>query len=149
MEFGRLHVVRPILIALAFLYESPSFGSVGKACRTLLEQLPEFVHMERPAALRIFSAFVGDSADPHEQLQDAIVNYKGAARRPDFAVSTVHRSKGFAFDNVLISNVSETHFPDNRYGRRLLYVALSRCSKSLTILVPAAGASGLITRSAS
>lgn len=144
LDFGRQHVVRPILHALRILYASPTFEGVGKACRTLLEHPPEFVNVERPAALRILSALVRTSTDPYEHLQEAITSYKAVARRPDFAVSTVHRAKGFQFDHVLISNVSDTHFPDNNYGRCLLYVAISRCSRSLTLLSPTVGATRLL-----
>ena len=57
----------------------------------------------------------------------------------DIVVATVHRSKGRQFEHVLISNVSVTHFPDDDEGRRLLYVAISRCRRSLVILVPSEG----------
>lgn len=144
LNFGRQHVVRPILDSLQCLYSSPTFEGVARGCRMLLERAPEFLKIERPAALRILSALGGSSADPYEQLQEAIVKYKAVSRRPDFAVSTVHRAKGFQFDHVLVSNVSETHFPDNDYGRRLLYVAISRCCRSLALLMPATGATRLV-----
>lgn len=144
LEFGRPHTVWTILDALQFLYTSPTFEGVGEACRKLLECPPAFLNIEKPAALRVLSALMTSSADQYEQLQEAVTNYKAVARRPDFAVSTVHRAKGFEFDHVLVSNVSESHFPDDDYGRRLLYVAISRCSRSLTFLTPACGASRLL-----
>ena len=144
LDFGRPHAVRPILDSLQYLYWSPTFEGVGRTCRTLLERPPEFLKIEKPAALRILSTIVKPAADPYEQLQEAIVNYKAVSRRPDFTVSTFHRAKGFQFDHVLVSNVSETHFPADDYGRRLLYVAISRCCRSLALLTPAAGVTRLL-----
>jgi superfamily I DNA/RNA helicase len=144
LDFGRSHAVRPILDSLQCVYSSPTLEGVGRACRILLEHPPEFLKMEKPAALRILSSLVKPLADPYEQLQEAIGHYKTVSRRPNFAVSTVHRAKGFQFDHVLVSNVSETHFPDDDYGRRLFYVAISRCSRSLALLIPATGATRLL-----
>ncbi|MGA8475872.1 MAG: UvrD-helicase domain-containing protein [Candidatus Cybelea sp.] len=141
---GRQHLVRPVLDILAAFYAEPTFHSVGKVCRLLLEKTPGFLHIEKPAAFRILSAIAGTSADAYDEFQDIVQSYKAVSRRPDFAVSTVHRAKGFQFEHVLVSNVSSSHFPDDDRGRRLLYVAISRCMRSLTILLPQQGASPLL-----
>jgi superfamily I DNA/RNA helicase len=128
------------------VYELPNVFGAAKFCRLLLAQTPPFLRVLRPAALRIFSALIPGPNDAYDQLQDAVVSYKLAIQLEDVVVATVHRSKGHQFEHVLISNVSGTHFPDDEEGRRLLYVALSRCRRSLTILVPAHGRSPLIAQ---
>lgn len=141
---GRQHVVRPVIEILQLFYATPTFSSVARACRALLEAPPAFLRIERPAAFRILCALLGKDAVPDEALQDAVQAYKAATRRPDFAVSTIHRAKGLQFDHVLLSNVSSSHFSDDVRGRRLLYVAISRCRRSLTIVLPEQNASALV-----
>ncbi|MHB8698683.1 MAG: UvrD-helicase domain-containing protein [Sulfuricaulis sp.] len=55
---------------------------------------------------------------------------------PDKAISTVHKAKGLERESVLILPCDNMHFPDNNAKRRLLYVALSRATNSLAIVLP-------------
>lgn len=144
IDYGRPHTVKPILDALSVLYESPDIFGAARVCRVLVAQMPPFLHVLRPAALRILSAILPGPNDPYDQLQDAVAGYKLTIQMADVVVATVHRSKGHEFEHVLISNVSVTHFPDDDDGRRLLYVAISRCRRSLVILVPSEGRSSLV-----
>lgn len=144
LNLGRQHTVMPLLVQLQILYEHPSIDGVAQLARGVLAECPAFLTFHRPAAFCILSAITSSGADPYDQLQESMVNYKSVTRRPNFAVGTVQRIKGLEYDHVLVFNVSKTHFKDDDYGRKLLYIAISRCRTSLTILVPETGRSPLI-----
>ncbi len=55
---------------------------------------------------------------------------------PSKVISTVHKAKGLEKENVLIVPCDRKLFGDSDYKRRLLYVALSRATKSLALVVP-------------
>ena len=55
---------------------------------------------------------------------------------PAKAVSTVHKAKGLEKESVLLLPCDKSHFAATEYKRRLLYVAISRASKCLAIVVP-------------
>lgn len=55
---------------------------------------------------------------------------------PGQAISTVHKAKGLERPNVLLLPCDKTHFPDTPKSRRVLYVAISRATKHLTLVVP-------------
>lgn len=141
---GRRHEVSPLIEHLELIYKCPTVVGVGGAARAILANTPAWLRIDRPAALRILGTIIAAKNEIHEQLHEVITEYKAAAENPEFAVSTVHRSKGLEYDHVLVSNVSSSHFPDDDAGRRLLYVAISRCRRSLRLLVPADAPSRLV-----
>ena len=55
---------------------------------------------------------------------------------PNRVISTVHKAKGLESDRVVILPVDAKHFRDSEKDRCVLYVALSRAKKSLTLVVP-------------
>ena len=55
---------------------------------------------------------------------------------PMKAISTIHKAKGLERSDVLIMPCDAKHFPNNVAGRRRLYVAMSRASARLTLVVP-------------
>jgi DNA helicase-2/ATP-dependent DNA helicase PcrA len=55
---------------------------------------------------------------------------------PAKAISTVHKAKGLERERVVLLPCDKTHFAATEYKRRLLYVALSRATKTLAIVVP-------------
>lgn len=55
---------------------------------------------------------------------------------PAKAISTVHKAKGLERERVVLLPCDRHHFAATEYKRRLLYVALSRATKSLAIVVP-------------
>jgi superfamily I DNA/RNA helicase len=59
-------------------------------------------------------------------------------------VMTAHQAKGKEFDAVVLVNVNADNFPDTDEGRRLFYVAITRASKSWTVIAPDAKASPLL-----
>lgn len=58
------------------------------------------------------------------------------ASLPPKAISTVHKAKGLERESVLIVPCDKEHFGNSDAKRRLLYVALSRATKSLALVVP-------------
>ncbi|MDA9426231.1 ATP-binding domain-containing protein [Bradyrhizobium sp. CCBAU 53380] len=63
---------------------------------------------------------------------------------PQRALSTVHKAKGLETDHVLVMPCDGQHFPDSPAGRCLLYVAISRATHSLTLVVPRSNPSPLV-----
>lgn len=55
---------------------------------------------------------------------------------PPKAISTVHKAKGLERERVLVLPCDKSHFSTTEYKRRLLYVALSRATKCLAIVIP-------------
>jgi DNA helicase-2/ATP-dependent DNA helicase PcrA len=58
------------------------------------------------------------------------------ASLPPKTISTVHKAKGLEKETVLVVPCDREHFGDSDAKRRLLYVALSRATKSLALVVP-------------
>lgn len=60
-------------------------------------------------------------------------------------VMTAHQAKGKEFDAIVMGDAMERFWPDDDDHRRLFYVAVTRASRSWTIVAPDEGASSLIT----
>lgn len=56
-------------------------------------------------------------------------------RPPARAISTIHKAKGLECDSVIVMPIDAKTFPDRAELRCLLYVALSRAKKRLTLVV--------------
>jgi hypothetical protein len=63
---------------------------------------------------------------------------------PDKAISTIHKAKGLECKNVIIMPCDAKSFPDNQISRCLLYVAMSRASSRLMLVIPPASPSPLL-----
>ncbi len=50
---------------------------------------------------------------------------------PGVTVTNMKQVKGLEFDTVIIIDVSEEHYPDNRDGKRLLYTTITRAQEEL------------------
>ena len=59
-------------------------------------------------------------------------------------VMTAHQAKGKEFDAVVLADAMDRYWRDNAESRRLFYVALTRATKSLTIVAPDRSASPLV-----
>jgi len=59
-------------------------------------------------------------------------------------VMTVHQSKGKEFDAIVMGPLDARRWPDDAENRRLLYVGLTRATRSWILLVPSAGSSPLL-----
>jgi len=67
---------------------------------------------------------------------------------PDRCISTVHRAKGLEWDHVVVVPCGAEDFSDTEAKRNLLYVAISRATRSLTFVLPAENATPLLKRKA-
>jgi DNA helicase IV len=54
------------------------------------------------------------------------------------------KAKGLEFDHVIVAHCSASPFPDDLEARRLIYVALSRACRSVTLLVSGRAPSPLL-----
>ena len=63
---------------------------------------------------------------------------------PQKAISTIHKAKGLECKNVIIMPCCATSFPDNELSRCLLYVAMSRASDRLMLVIPRTNPSPLL-----
>jgi len=107
-------------------------------------------------------AFAGVQIDHTREYQDAtalsayddadtalgeIAHRRSASRtgQPKQCISTIHKAKGLEVEDVILLACDATHFPDTQEARRLLYVALSRPRKRLTIVVSQSAPSPLVS----
>ncbi|HYS85680.1 MAG TPA: ATP-binding domain-containing protein [Bradyrhizobium sp.] len=74
----------------------------------------------------------------------AIIQRVATCMPPDRAISTVHKAKGLEAGRVIVMPCNSKHFPDNEAARSLLYVAISRATRSLTLVVSRSDASPLL-----
>lgn len=86
---------------------------------------------------------LGDSADPQTGLAEQ-TRHNAHTRRlpPRRVISTIHKAKGLEAPNVLIMPCDGTTFREK--DRRLLYVAISRASRTLTLVVSRSNPSPII-----
>ena len=78
-----------------------------------------------------------------EQFESPVEGLSEIARRrtyarpklPAKAISTIHKAKGHEHDHVIVMPCDGKHFPDKLAARCLLYVAISRASRSLALVV--------------
>jgi hypothetical protein len=63
---------------------------------------------------------------------------------PARAISTIHKAKGLEFDNVMVLPCDRANFGDTRKARAKLYVALSRATHSLMLVVSPSNPSPLL-----
>ena len=54
---------------------------------------------------------------------------------PMQAISSIHKAKGLECEHSMVVPCDDRHFSDNAKNRCLLYVALNRASRSLTLVV--------------
>ncbi len=100
------------------------------------------IHIDYPReyweAVRLCAA-----ADPRIALAEQ-ARHNATTRRlpPSRAISTIHKAKGLEAQNVMIMPCDSTTFREK--DRRLLYVAISRASRRLTLLVSRAHPSPII-----
>ncbi len=84
----------------------------------------------------------------HENMEEGLTELtlrRTMARvpMPSKAISTIHKAKGVECEHVLIMPCDRQRFGDTDAKRCLLYVALSRATKSVTLVVPNNGPSPL------
>jgi len=129
------------------IVEQPNHGGVGTFLQDLQRATKfqtEFasVHIDYPRefweAVRL-----GAATDPQAGLaQQSRHNAHTRRLPPPRAVSTIHKAKGLEAPNVVIMPCDGTTFREK--DRRLLYVAISRASRNLTLVVSRSNPSPII-----
>jgi DNA helicase-2/ATP-dependent DNA helicase PcrA len=120
------------------IVDQPDHQGVGgflQALHGALRAHPDFagIHIDYPRefweAVRL-----GASANPQTGLAE-LARHNAHARRlpPRRAISTIHKAKGLEAPNVEIMPCDSTTFREK--DRRLLYVAISRATRRLTLVV--------------
>lgn len=140
----RSRVVGPLLNCLERLYERPTPAGFCAAAGAILDGPPEWLSIRLPGVLRVLSRIRPHDDNPFEALDATIAAGKLRPFHPTLMASTVHKSKGMEFDHVCICPFSASHFPNNDFGRRLIYVALSRARRTIEIIAPGLGPSPLL-----
>lgn len=127
----------PLLVALQEIWHAPNYGGVRRAAEQLLREPPAWLTLRKPQALAALAAARGGAGvDPRDVLAAEVKARKLRARRPWRCASTIHKAKGLQFHRVMLVNASADHFPNEEQARRLAYVAISRATHALTVLVP-------------
>ena len=127
--------------------DQPDHRGVGRAiCAlvTLIKAEPAFqrVHIDYPQELWEASR-LSEYADLVAGRAHLALRRRHIRRGPPpRAISTVHKAKGLEFENVLILPCDAKTFREK--DRRLLYVALSRATRALTLVVSQTSPSPLI-----
>ncbi|HYH17984.1 MAG TPA: UvrD-helicase domain-containing protein [Azospirillum sp.] len=143
---GRNQEMRAFMLAFQPIYDDPGLCAFCAVAGAILRSPPEWLTIRLPEALRLLGQLrPADGEDPRDALDATIMARKQAPRRPTRSVGTVHKAKGWEFDHVLIGGFSASHFADDLQGRRLAYVALSRATRSVEILVPGMAPSPLVS----
>lgn len=144
IHYGNKTTIKPLLQCLEDIYSEPSLMNWCRIIKLINKNPPPWLKIDYPAELRLLGSLSPVDADPLGQLESAIFSWKLAAPKPNKMISTVHKAKGLEYDHVAIVHCSQTPFPDSNLGRKLLYVALSRAQKSLTIYASEKSPSPLI-----
>jgi len=143
-----------ILEPLAVIYEGGPgryFEGVMAAVRSATDAGH---HSPRTEALRALGETAEVFAGGTPELEEALQQYSRSAMAASqtaprinrgLFVMTAHQAKGKEFDAIVLAEASSRFFPDDEDARHLFYVAITRASKSWTVIAPDAGASPLLT----
>ena len=131
------------------LIEEPDHRGVANFLRRLAEftkKDPSFkkVRIDYPREFRDAVA-LGEFDDVNLAVTE--IARRRTVRRPappKRAISTVHKAKGLERSRIILLPCDAKHFPDTLKARRLLYVALSRATAKLMIVVSPSERSPLV-----
>ncbi len=144
IDVGNKKTILPLVDLLLPLYEEPSLRSWLTVAAELSASPPTPLRMSRPeAAVLLGRLRTASLSAPSDELAE-LVRYRRGEPMPAASIATVHRAKGREFDHVIIPSLGAATYRDDLRSRRLLYVALTRARKSVTIFVPDASPSPLL-----
>lgn len=144
IEVGRKTNILPVVDLLRPLYQEPSLRSWLTVAAELAASPPTPLRMSRPeAAVLLGRLRTASLSAPRDELAE-LIRYRRDEPMPAASIATVHRAKGREFDHVIIPSLGVSTYRDDPRSRRLLYVALTRARKSITIFVPRASPSPLL-----
>jgi DNA helicase-2/ATP-dependent DNA helicase PcrA len=130
------------------LLDKPSHVGVAAVLRqldTLVASDQSFSNVRIDSRRELYEAMRLHDFDDCEEGFAEISRRRTYARPspPDQAISTIHKAKGLESDHVAVIPCDARHFDNGFKARCLLYVAISRPKKSLTLVIPTVGASPL------
>lgn len=134
---------RGILLAFGQIYEKGNaayFQSVLSAIEALASSGHHLPRRESVRALRMtVEQTAGEqlnSKDILDVYSSMVVASSYRAPRHDrgLFVMNAHQAKGKEFDAVVVADLIQRYWPDNEESRRLLYVVVTRATKSLFII---------------
>lgn len=132
-----------------FIVEEPNYRGVSKALRHLGELISTAAGFKGDIKIDNYKEFweAARLAD-YPSIEEAFANIThkrtySHPKPPPQAISTVHKAKGLECGAVLLVGCDASQFPDTPQGRALLYVALSRATSKLMIVVPRSNPSPL------
>lgn len=134
LKAGLQRLARRLLVA-------PDHRGVANLLADLLDLKahdPAFhgIHVDYPTEFREAIA-LGDYDDADTALLEITRRRTQARPMPaPKAISTVHKAKGLEQENVLLLPCDVRHFSSTVPARHKLYVALSRATKELTLVIP-------------
>ena len=130
------------------IVETPDHRGVARALdylRELVANEPAFSDVKFDHGREFAEAIqLGRYDDPDDGFAE-IARRRTHARPklPAKAISTIHKAKGLEFDNVMLLPCDRANFADTKAARAKLYVALSRATTSLLLVVSKAKPSPL------
>lgn len=132
------------------IWERPDHVGICTTLERLLELVKEDssfrgVRVDHPSELRD-AVELGKYDDPMVGLGE-ILNRRSYChpQPPARSISTVHKAKGLQAEHVVIIPCDGKHFKNTWRDRCTLYVALSRATKSITLVVARSGENPLFT----
>jgi DNA helicase-2/ATP-dependent DNA helicase PcrA len=135
IHVGKKVRLAPFLQQLASLYERPTIDQWCKVLGAVVETPPDGVNLDLPGAMRTLAAIeLREGEHALDALSREVTRRSHVSRVPARCISTVHRAKGEEFDHVVVLHCSASPFPDDAEARRIMYVALSRARRSLTLI---------------
>jgi UvrD-like helicase C-terminal domain/UvrD/REP helicase N-terminal domain len=135
LDRGNRRVIAPLLDALEPLYDTSDIPTWCRAIGQVLRHPPGWLRIDLSASLQLLARLrPHEDETPRAALDAAVQHRHDAASVPSRCASTIHKAKGQEFDHVVVAHCSASPFPDKADARRLLYVALSRARRSITII---------------
>lgn len=135
IEAGRKKKIRPLLDRLQQLYENPSLGGWVSVIQRMTKDPPPGLRVHLSQTMRVLGGIdISDGLSASQALDRAIRGMKEVSRMPWRFATTIHKAKGREVDHVVLAPLTSKTFPDTKEARQLLYVALSRAKKSITLL---------------
>lgn len=146
IELGRKKRIAPIAGIVERLYEQPDVATWLYCLRMSCEQASSI--QWKPQLEDSLSLLTAIRIEKDDEALQALYETAGARRHTlrlaPRIVTTIHKAKGREFRHVALPFVSATEFPDNHAGRRRFYVALTRVSKRLELMIPEENPSPLV-----
>jgi hypothetical protein len=123
------------LSCLEPIYSSPDHRGIATAMRKVRDAPPAGYTIRLDDHVWALCAF--DRTDDPRAFRSTLGRIRRRRKWPTQMVSTIHKAKGLDFDHVLLCPVDRHQYPDDVLGSRLLYVALSRAKRSISLMLAA------------